>query len=989
MSKAAGSEGGQLGLIFGSRLAQRAEMRYFYSMPRLPCPPELWPAFSALLDEALAIPDSERPQWLAGLGAEHAAVRPWVLKVLTGTSITDDADFMKLPVFDNGASSEFLPGQNVGPYVLKQRRGSGGMGEVWLASRGDGTLKREVALKLPHAHLMAGVLRRRFERERDILARLSHPNIAQLYDAGVAEAQYPYLAMEWVDGVSINEHCRDANLSIAERLDLFLQVLDAVGYAHGRLIAHRDLKPTNILVTHDKRVKLLDFGIAKLLADDTDPAATRLTRVGICMATPGYAAPEQLAGQPITVAVDLYALGVILHELLAGQRPFRDLRKTPAQGLDAPRASSRIEAGHGSHVGGLGDRQLRRALHGDLDAIIAKALEADPVRRYRSAEAFALDIQLSRQHRPISALRISHATVTLKFVRRHWVAVTLTLSLIVALIGGSAGIAWQAVRAERAAQRATAIKDFLIGVFRASDPRIASDKPRGEITARDLLDASSGEIETGFANQPETQIELLGVTADIYRELDETKRSNEMYAREADLAAKYPGADEPHLLDGLLGQADNADADGDDARSLALLAQADPLIRKAHLDESAIRARWLLMRGEALMNDATKANEAQAALEAAAALFGRVAPRDTRYPDALTDLGNLAIDRRQWASSALYHRQAIAVAESAAESTGSLLMANAGLALALKHLGDFEGAETAFRKGTDIATRTYGFSSRNYWLIASDWALFRYSRGDRTASLAQFQNLVQGLPDGKAGFRNATDSLEAAQVLSKYGRCLANDGQGVRSIQVIERARALLKKSAAHPADAAKLQLDLAQAYEVGGRIAEARSAFLVALQAYETLKAPEDIGTAEERWGRFLLSQSDLDGAEAAFNKALRLAAGEASEFAVYARAGLAAIAFARGDASTAQRASSDAILQLDRLQGFYDIRIKPYVWKIGARSLLLAGDYDSALAFAKRARDAARLYYDPASAAVLETESILRDVLNHASPRRGLPPM
>src|SRR5258708_6137205 len=311
-------------------------------MAKLPCPPELWPAFSALLDEALDIPETGRSQWLASLGAEHAEVRPWLVKVLaTGAAATRETGLLNALVIDDFAP-EFVAGQLVGPYRLTKRLGVGGMGEVWLASRSDGTLTRQVALKLPHIHLLAGVVRRRFERERDILAALAHPRIAHLYDAGVDEAQNPYLAMEWVDGIAINEYCRDAKASLERRLNLFLQVLDAVGHAHGRLIAHRDLKPSNILVTSEERVKLLDFGIAKLLDGDAPRGATQMTRFAACMTTPAYAAPEQLAGEPITAPIDLYALGVILHEMLTGQRPVRDNRKTSAERTCAARPSARI-----------------------------------------------------------------------------------------------------------------------------------------------------------------------------------------------------------------------------------------------------------------------------------------------------------------------------------------------------------------------------------------------------------------------------------------------------------------------------------------------------------------------------------------------------------------------------------------------------------------------------------------------------------------------
>jgi hypothetical protein len=822
-----------------------------------------------------------------------------------------------------------------------------------------------------------------FERERDILATLSHPNIAQLYDAGVADSKHPYLAMEWVDGADINDHCREAKLSLNARLNLFLQVLDAVGYAHGRFIAHRDLKPSNILVTREERVKLLDFGIAKLLGGDTEVGATQLTRVGAAMATPGYAAPEQLRGDPITAAVDIYALGVVLHELLTGTRPRRESRKSNDPS-DLPRASSRIETGHAATVGGVEHKALRREITGDLDAIIAKALETDPAERYSSAEAFAQDIRNSLRHRPISARRLSAARLTLMFVRRHWLGVAMTATLLLVIIGASAGIAWQAVRAEREAQRATTIKDFLIGVFRASDPRIAADKPRGDITARDLLDVGATRIESGFARQPETQAELLGVTADIYRELDETKRSTALYERETGLAAKYLGTADAHVIDGLLGQAYNADADGDDTRALQLLAQADPLISQAGLDRTAVRARWLLMRGEALMDDAEKGEEAQKSLEAAAALFKHVAPGDPRYPGALADLGTLFEERSEFARAVGYFRDVIATVQPNAQLQGDLLFAYSGLALALKRLGDFDGAAAAFARGTDIAAHTYGTNSHNYWVVASDWAQFRYERGQREPGLAAFESLLQGLPNDRVSFRNATDTLEAAQVLRKYGRCLAIDGQGARSIQLLEQARKLLEGSAQHPTDTPFLLLDLGKAYATGNRIADARAAFTTALAMLKAQKSPApQLASAQERWGRFLLTQKDITEASSTLNEALRLSAGQRSESAVDAQAALAAIANIRGDAHAALEASSRVLEDLDHIEGYYDIRIQPYIWSVRAQALLLAGDNQTARAFAQRARDAALLYYAPDSAAIAEAESALRNITERTSLR------
>jgi serine/threonine-protein kinase len=947
-------------------------------MAKLPCPPELWTEFSALLDEALDLPESSRPVWLAGLGSEHAAVKPWLAQVMTRRASTLETNFLRGPPagaqgIDDAGDSEFHQGQQIGPYLLEQRLGSGGMGEVWLASRSDGTLRRRVALKLPHRHLFADALRRRFDRERDILAGLSHPHIAQLYDAGVADHHFPYLAMEWVDGVSMTDHCRNSKLSLDRRLDLFLQILDAVGYAHGRLIAHRDLKPSNVLVTRDECVKLLDFGIAKLLTNDTESGETQLTRAGNCLATPSYAAPEQLAGEPITAAVDIFALGVVLHELLTGERPVRSRRPFPESGADAARASSRIDPAHAATVGGLDARKLRRALLGDLDAIIAKALESDPARRYQSAEAFALDIRQSRAHLPISARRISPATLSRKFVRRHRLGVAMSLLLLMALVGGSAGIAWQAVRAEREAQRATTIKDFLIGMFRASDPRIAADKPRGEITAKDLLDVSSKQIESGFAGQPDTQIELLRVIADIYRELDETHRSTALYVRETELAGRYHGSDNPAYIDGLLGQADNADTDGDDTRALALLDQADPLIHDSGLDKSALRAHWLLFRGESLFGDSAKSSESQAELTAAAVLFKAVAPHDPRYPDALIDLGSLSLERSQFSQSADYYRQAIDVAQPNSQLAGNTLLAYGGLALALRRLGDFKGAERAFDSGTDVAARTYGHAAKQYWMIASDWAQFRYERGERVAGLAAFETLLKSLPDAATGFANATDAMEAAHVLRKYGYCLAVDGAGTRAVALLERARSMLEKSAPHAFDAGRLQLDLGSAYEAAGRMADAREAYSAALTTWQAQRAPATkLGRALAHWGGFLLAQNDANGAEAAFRETIRQAAGHPIESAIHAQAGLAQVALARSDAPTALAASDAAMSQLAKIEGYYDVRLEPYVWAVRARSLLLAGNDAAARALAQRARDATLAEYAPGSPHVSEADAL-----------------
>jgi len=304
--------------------------------------------------------------------------------------------------------------------------------------------------------------------------------------------------------------------------------------------------------------------------------------------------------------------------------------------------------------------------------------------------------------------------------------------------------------------------------------------------------------------------------------------------------------------------------------------------------------------------------------------------------------------------------------------------------MSLRRLGDFTGAAAAFEHGTDIAARTYGRDSNLYWMISSDYAQFRYERGERETALGAFETLLQSLPDRRTAFRNATDALEAAQVLRKYGHCLAVDGQGVRSVQLLERAQGLLAKSASRAFDVGRLQLDLGTAFAAADRAAEARAAFTAGIANLRLRKAPAlKMASAEDSFGRFLLSQKDPLGAEAAFNEALRLSAGKASESAISAQAGLAAIAVSRADTDTALSASGRAMEQLSNVEGYYDIRLEPYVWGIRVRALTLAGTDAAAHALADRTRTAAALYYAPGSKEIREADGLLRNFNRRAALR------
>jgi eukaryotic-like serine/threonine-protein kinase len=395
-----------------------------------------------LLAEAQPLDAEGRRRWLDALSPEYTfladALRAALLSEAAGS---DSAASLNIGTGSNldARASGLRPGQAVGPYQLIRLLGEGGMAEVWLARRADGALKRDVALKLPMLVRLRRDLESRFVRERDILAMLEHPNIARLYDAGVSSDGLPYLAMEYVVGEPLTDWCDARRIGIRARLQLFLQVLDAVHYAHIQGVIHRDLKPSNILVTQAGQVRLLDFGVAKLLAQEDNQ--TELTQRYGRVLTPDYASPELVRGQPIEAAIDIYALGVVLYELLSGNKPYHLTTGASIAQLEhaiisaeVKRPSTQLEPEAGDKRGTTA-RKLARHLRGDLDAIILKALAKAPADRYDSATAFADDLQRSLTGEPVEARpdRLSYRCA--KFALRHRAELAATAAATVLAAG--------------------------------------------------------------------------------------------------------------------------------------------------------------------------------------------------------------------------------------------------------------------------------------------------------------------------------------------------------------------------------------------------------------------------------------------------------------------------------------------------------------------------------------------------------------------------
>ncbi len=421
--------------------------------------------------------EEEREAWLQSFREEKPDLAKVLAELLEEHRALADEHFLEdMPIRVPNRLS--LLGQKIGPYTLLSQIGLGGMGSVWLAARTDGRFERQVALKFLQYPGASGVSMERFKREGKILGQLTHPHIAELMDAGVAPNGEPYLVLEYVEGLPIDQYCDQQKLDVDGRIRLFLDVISAVAHAHTNLIVHRDIKPSNVLVRSDGQVKLLDFGIAKLLAEDANPAATLLTIEGRGAMTPQFAAPEQVTGESITTATDVYALGVLLYLLLTGQHPVGQRLHSTAElvkaivEIEPPQPSSATscpEAEELAEKRASTPEQLRRQLRGDLDTIVGKALKKNSADRYPSVTVLAADLQRFLRHEPITARPDTIGYRAAKFVRRNRTVVSLTATAIVLVIGSLSAGLYVANRERKIAERRFAEVRQLANKFIALD----------------------------------------------------------------------------------------------------------------------------------------------------------------------------------------------------------------------------------------------------------------------------------------------------------------------------------------------------------------------------------------------------------------------------------------------------------------------------------------------------------------------------------------
>jgi tetratricopeptide (TPR) repeat protein len=681
-----------------------------------------WARVQAVFQAALERSPETRANYLRQACADDPALHAEVASLLDAHADTGPLPRL-LPERSSNPAFDRL-----GPYRILAPLGEGGMSTVYLAEREGADFTQLVALKLSRAGVADAHFAERLRSERRILAGLEHPGIARLVDGGATPAGQPFCAMEFVDGPNLLDYADRQRLTVAQRLRLFLEVCDAVHYAHQQLVVHRDLKPTNILVTVEGRAKLLDFGIAKLL--DPAPAAERSTSAAHTAAwfTPAYASPEQVRGEPVTTLTDVYALGLLLFELLTGARPYDVDARSPAEierivceripdppSALAGRASAAVaQARHST------PERLRRQLTGDLDTIAGKALAKEPARRYASVEQLAEDVRRYLDGHPVLARPDRFGYRAGKFVRRHRTAVTAATLGLLSLLGGIAATAWQAAVARRERDRAAHalaeaqqaldqskdVTGFLVGLFESSDPSTAAGNSPA---ARELLRHGVVEAE-GLAGQPAVQARMLDVLGQVYANLGEYHESRILLERALTLRRTVLGETHPDVAQSLnhLGILYRRLGDYPAAESLHLSALA---IERGALGDSDLAVSRTLANLGFLMPYMGRLAESEGYYRRALAIArGVKGPEDLEVTQAMGQLGAALRRRGRLAEAESLLRDALTV------SRRTLAPDDPALAVALLQLADLLGsnlgqrteAESLYRQALTIQRRTFG-----------------------------------------------------------------------------------------------------------------------------------------------------------------------------------------------------------------------------------------------------------------------------------------
>jgi eukaryotic-like serine/threonine-protein kinase len=765
------------------------------------------------------------------------------------------------------------PGVRIGPYVIERELGAGGMGAVYLAHRADEAFEKRVAIKLVRGALASPEAVERFKRERQIVARLEHPNIARILDGGTTDEGLPYFVMEYIEGRPIQAYCDAERLDTVRRLRLFLDVCSAVEYAHHNLIIHRDIKPGNIVVTAQGVPRLLDFGIAKLVDPLAGDEAMRDTSLAF---TPWYASPEQIQAEPMSTATDVYSLGVLLYELLTGHGPYRITGRTPLDVMKAiveqepeppsaavdrtAPATSRDAAAQAALTPWLISRtresspeRLRQRLRGDLDAILMTALRKDPARRYPSVQAFADDIRAYLSRRPVSARRDSAFYRTGKFLRRNgWGVLAATLVLTVAG-AAAASFVVQSRQVARERDRAERVSRFLTGLFRVSDPGEA----RGNtVTAREVLDKGAAEIESELKEEPAVRADLMDTMAGVYDNLGLYEQAARL-ARESLEFRRKVAAREPAALARTLNHLGNILMDkGDLPAAEVAYKESLELRRPLHGNESKEVA-------ESLNNLASVASELgryddaeRDLLESLAIKRKLLGSNDERVATTILNLGVVRSKRGDNAGAETYVREALALQrQSLGADHREVAFTTQSLAVLLDERGKYEEAEKTHREALALQRKILGPEHPDIVTTVTNLGNTLLHAGRFAEAETAYR---EALPMARKFFGDESTDVAAvlgglADVERRRGRLAEGEKMARESLRIRE-----MRLGADH-ADTAEALVLLGRLLVEAGRFSEAEAPLVRAVVVMDAQKglearwreAREAIVRLYEKWGR------------------------------------------------------------------------------------------------------------------------------------------
>lgn len=697
--------------------------------------PQEWEQLRRLLDVALELPAGERARWLDARQELDAPMRARLAALLQlHESGAVDELMDSLPHIDDPDAGPIpdangpRPGDCVGPYRLERLLGQGGMGTVWLAQRSDALIERAVALKLPRLVMERGALAARMARERRILSALEHDGIARLYDAGIDADDRPYLALEYVDGTPIDVFCDARALDLRARLRLFRDVIDVVAYAHGRLVVHRDLKPANVLVTSDGRVKLLDFGIGKLL-DDAEEGGRELTLYAGRPLTIEFASPEQVRGEAIGTASDIYSLGVMLFHLLTGARPYSPRRATRAALEEAVLAGEPLRASAATR-----SAPRRAELRGDLDTIIGKALQKDPAARYATANAFSDDIVRHLTQRPVRAQPDRRAYRIGKFLRRNRVAVSVGGVFVALAVVGVGAVLWQAQVALAERSRAEAISSFVLSIFSEADPYQRSGAPMSAVS---LLENAHRRVNREVADRPRMQVEMLVHVGESLVNLHANDDAGRAFDEAVTLATRALGAEHPLTLRARTSRLSVLRFREDAAGSARELKSLLPLLRRH--DDGAMLGDALREQAHLCIDTADYPGAIAAASESLTLVRRRYGAKSSLTARAAMLLALALEYAHRYAEAERHARDAVAMATTAGDSEGGdVLEARLILARVLGESGRLRPAIDEMRKSLAAGRAHFGDDALEVGFYEHSLAKYLLQAGD----LAQAETLA-------------------------------------------------------------------------------------------------------------------------------------------------------------------------------------------------------------------------------------------------------